>query len=150
MVLQLLRIKHEIMKWLTFELIKAQLRLDDEQAELERALLELYGEAAEETILAMTNRTEASLRTVGGGNIPSRAVQASLLLVDLSYKERSPASPQNMSMVPYSFDLLLMRLMRLTTGDDDSDDGDIPAGALYDCDGVLLCDSEGTVLCGAA
>lgn len=65
------------MKWLTFELIKAQLRLDDEQAEL-------YGEAAEETILAMTNRTEASLRTLGGGNIPRRAVQASLLLVDLS------------------------------------------------------------------
>lgn len=135
------------MKWLTFELIKAQLRLDDEQAELERALLELYGEAAEETILAMTNRTEASLRTLDGGKIPSRAVQASLLLVDLSYKERSPASPQNMSMVPYSFDLLLKPLMRLTVG---GDDGDIPAGALYDCDGVLLCDSDGTVLCGAA
>ena len=138
------------MKWLTFELIKAQLRLADEQAELERTLLELYGEAAEETILAMTNRTEASLRTVGGGNIPSRAVQASLLLVDLSYKERSPASPQNMSMVPYSFDLLLKPLMRLTVGDDGDDDGDIPAGALYDCDGVLLCDADGTVLCGAA
>lgn len=139
------------MKWLTFELIKAQLRLDDEQAELERALLELYGEAAEETILAMTNRTEASLRTLGGGEIPRRAVQASLLLVDLSYKERSPASPQNMSIVPYSFDLLLKPLMRLTVGDDDGDDeGDIPAGALYDCNGVLLCDSDGTVLCGAA
>ena len=139
------------MKWLTFELIKAQLRLDDEQAELERALLELYGEAAEETILAMTNRTEVSLRSIGGGKIPSRAVQASLLLVDLSYKERSPASPQNMSMVPYSFDLLLKPLMRLTTGDDGgSDDGDIPAGALYDCDGMLLCDADGTVLCGAA
>lgn len=138
------------MKWLTFELIKAQLRLDDEQAELESALLELYGEAAEETILAITNRTEASLRTLGGGKIPNRAVQASLLLVDLSYKERSPISAQNMSVVPYSFDLLIKPLMRLTSGDDDGDDGDIPAGALYDCDGVLLCDSEGTVLCGAA
>ena len=106
------------MKWLTFELIKAQLRLDDEQAELERALLELYGEAAEETILAMTNRTEASLRTLGGGNIPNRAVQASLLLVDLSYKERSPISAQNMSVVPYSFDLLIKPLMRLTTSTD--------------------------------
>ena len=137
------------MKWLTFELIKAQLRLDNEQAELERTLLELYGEAAEETILAMTNRTEASLRTLGGGQIPRRAVQASLLLVDLSYKERSPISAQNMSVVPYSFDLLIKPLMRLTSGDDD-DDGDKPAGALYDCDGVLLCDADGTVLCGAA
>ena len=137
------------MKWLTFELIKAQLRLDNEQAELERTLLELYGEAAEETILAMTNRTEASLRTLGGGKIPNRAVKASLLLVDLSYKERSPISAQNMSVVPYSFDLLIKPLMRLTSGDDD-DDGDKPAGALYDCDGVLLCDADGTVLCGAA
>ena len=137
------------MKWLTFELIKAQLRLDNEQAELERTLLELYGEAAEETILAMTNRTEASLRTLGGGKIPNRAVQASLLLVDLSYKERSPISAQNMSVVPYRFDLLIKPLMRLTSGDDD-DDGDKPAGALYDCDGVLLCDADGTVLCGAA
>ena len=138
------------MKWLTFELIKAQLRLDDQQAALERSLLELYGDAAEETVLALTCRTEASLRTIGGGSIPSRIIQASLMLVDLSYKERSPASPQNMSMVPYSFDLLLKPLMRLTSGDDDGDEGDIPAGALYDCDGVLLCDSEGTVLCGAA
>ena len=138
------------MKWLTFELIKAQLRLDDQQAELERALLELYGEAAEETILDLTNRTEASLRSLGGGKIPRRAVQASLLLVDLSYKERSPASSQNMSIVPYGFDLLIKPLMRLTSGDDDGDEGDIPAGALYDCDGVLLCDSDGTVLCGAA
>ena len=138
------------MKWLTFELIKAQLRLDDQQAALERSLLELYGDAAEETVLALTCRTEASLRTIGGGSIPSRIIQASLLLVDLSYKERSPISAQNMSVVPYSFDLLIKPLMRLTSGDDDGDDGDIPAGALYDCDGVLLCDAEGTVLCGAA
>lgn len=138
------------MKWLTFELIKAQLRLDDEQAELERALLELYGEAAEETILALTCRTEAELRAIGGGRIPSRAIQASLLLVDLSYKERSPASAQNMSMVPYAFDMLIKPLMRLSTGSDSDDGGDVPTGALYDCDDLLLCDADGTVLCGAA
>ena len=36
------------MKYLTFEQIKAQLRLDDAQATEEHDLLELYGEAAED------------------------------------------------------------------------------------------------------
>ncbi|MBQ2003306.1 MAG: phage gp6-like head-tail connector protein, partial [Bacteroidaceae bacterium] len=45
------------MKYLTFEQIKAQLRLDDEQAELEKDLLEDYGEAAEDTVLNICNRT---------------------------------------------------------------------------------------------
>ena len=35
------------MRYLTFEQIKAQLRLDDVQADMERDLLEMYGEAAE-------------------------------------------------------------------------------------------------------
>lgn len=109
------------MKWLTFELIKAQLRLDDQQAALERSLLELYGDAAEETVLALTCRTEASLRTIGGGSIPSRIIQASLMLVDLSYKERSPVSSQNMSSVPYTFDLLIKPYMRLSGNDNDND-----------------------------
>lgn len=138
------------MKWLTFELIKAQLRLDDQQAALERSLLELYGDAAEETVLALTCRTEASLRTIGGGSIPSRIIQASLMLVDLSYKERSPASPQNLSIIPYGFDLLIKPFMRLALDDNGGDDGNIPDGALYDCNDVLLCDCDGTVLCGAA
>jgi hypothetical protein len=37
------------------------------------------------------------------------------MLVDNSYKERSPISPQNMSSVPYAFDLLIKPYMRLTT-----------------------------------
>lgn len=101
------------MKYLTFEQIKAQLRLDDEQAELERTLLELYGEAAEDTVLNTCHRTITDIFEQHG-TIPKPLVHATLMLVDIAYKERSPVSSQNMSSVPYTFDLLLKPYMRLT------------------------------------
>ena len=102
------------MKWLTFEIIKAQLRLDDTQAEMERELLELYGESAEDTVLNLCNRTITDIYEQYGC-IPKGIIHATLLLVDNAYKERSPSNPQNMSTVPYAFDLMLKPYMRLTT-----------------------------------
>ena len=102
------------MKFLTFQEIKQQCRLDDEQAELERDLLEMYGESAEETVLNLLNRTVTDVYEQYG-TIPKPLVHAALMLVDNAYKERSPITPQNMSVVPYAFDLLLKPYMRLTT-----------------------------------
>ena len=45
------------MEIITFDQIKAQLRLDDEQATQEHDLLEMYGEAAEETVLELIRRS---------------------------------------------------------------------------------------------
>ena len=101
------------MKYLTFEQIKTQLRLDDEQAELERTLLEMYGESAEETVLNLLNRTMEDV-IEQYGKVPNPIVHAALMLVDNAYKERSPISPQSMSVVPYAFDLMLKPYMRLT------------------------------------
>ena len=102
------------MKFLTFEQIKAQLRLDDEQAELERLLLETYGEAAEETVMNLINRDYTSIMSTYG-EVPKPLVIASLMLVDVNYQHRSPVGQQNMSIVPYSFDILIKPYMRLTT-----------------------------------
>ena len=102
------------MKYLTFEQIKAQLRLDDEQAELEKDLLEMYGESAEETVLNLLNRTMENIFEQYG-RVPTPILHATLLLVDNAYKERSPISPQSMSTVPYAFDLMLKPYMRMTT-----------------------------------
>ena len=101
------------MKYLTFEQIKAQLRLDDEQATDEHDLLEMYGESAEETVLNLLNRTVTDVYEQYG-TIPKPLVHATLMLVDNAYKERSPISPQNMSLVPYTFDLLLKPYMKLS------------------------------------
>ena len=103
-----------MMKYLTLDNIKAQLRLTDDQAELEKDLLEMYGESAEETVLNLLNRSMEDIFEQYGG-VPKPLVHATLMLVDNAYKERSPISPQSMSAVPYTFDMMLKPYMRLTT-----------------------------------
>lgn len=102
------------MKFLTLEQIKAQLRLDDEQFGYECDLLELYGDAAEDMVLNTLHRTVADIYEQYG-MVPKALVQAGLMLVAQSYQHREPASPQNLSVVPYTFDLLLKPYIKLTT-----------------------------------
>ncbi len=101
------------MKFLTFDQIKAQLRLDDEQATEEHDILMLYGEAAEEMVLSTCNRTMEDI-VEHYGNVPKALVQAGLMLVAQSYQHREPASPQNLYVVPYAFDMMVKPYMRLT------------------------------------
>lgn len=101
------------MKFITFEQIKQQLRLDKEQAEMEHDMLCDYGDSAEETVLNTLNTTMEDI-IEQYGRVPKPIVHATLMLVDNAYKERSPVSPQNMLPVPYSFDLMLKPYMRLT------------------------------------
>lgn len=100
------------MKWLTIEQIKAQCRIEQDFT-AEDELLEMYGESAENTVLNLLNRTLEDI-VEQYGRIPMPIKHATLLLVDNAYKERSPISPQNMSAVPYTFDLMLKPYMRLT------------------------------------
>ena len=99
------------MKWLTIERIKQQCRIEPDFTE-EDALLEMYGESAEEVLLNHLNRSYENLMEVYG-HIPAPLIHASLMLVDVSYQHRSPVSPQNMSIVPYTFDILVKPYMRL-------------------------------------
>lgn len=100
------------MKYLTFDQIKAQLRLDDAQATEEHDLLELFGEAAEDAVLSLVRRNMANLVETYG-RVPRQIVQATLMLVAISYQQREPASQQNVYAVPYSFDMLIKPYMRL-------------------------------------
>jgi hypothetical protein len=99
------------MKWLTLSKIKQQCRIEPDFTE-EDALLEMYGESAEEVLLNHLNRSYENLMEVYG-HIPAPLIHASLMLVDVSYQHRSPVSPQNMSIVPYTFDILVKPYMRL-------------------------------------
>lgn len=105
------------MKILTFERIKAQLRLDDEQAEAERDLLEMYGESAETAVFNLMNRTYQNVVETYG-EVPTPIAHAALLLVDHYYKHRSPGDPQSLSTVPYGFDLLIKSYMKLSSDSD--------------------------------
>ena len=101
------------MNWLTLEKIKAQCRIEPDFTD-EDSLLEMYGDTAEETVLNAMNRSYTDVIEVYG-RVPAPVVQASLMLVDLSYQHRSPVSPQQMYMVPYTFDLLIKPYMRLAS-----------------------------------
>lgn len=100
------------MKYLTTEHIRQHLRID---AVDEDAVLDLYGSAAEDTVLNLCNRTIDDVIANYGG-VPDSIRQATLLLVGISYQHREPASMQNVSQIPYSFDILLKPYMRLTDG----------------------------------
>ena len=102
------------MKFLTFQEIKAQLRLDDAQAEEEHDLLEMYGETAEDAILELCYRSyEDVMETYGG--VPRLLRLAALELVDHWYQHRGVVSSQSLAPVPYNFDLLVKPFKRLTT-----------------------------------
>lgn len=105
------------MKFLTIDKIKQQLRLD---CTCEAELLDMYGNSAETTLAAYIGfMDENNVPSVDkmleayGGTMPAPLVQAALMLVDTSYQFRSPVSAQNMSVVPYTFDLLVKPYVKL-------------------------------------
>lgn len=101
------------MQFITFDQIKAQLRLDDAQALEEHDLLELYGEAAEDAVLNTCNRTMEDI-VEQYGIVPKALVQAGLMLVAQSYQYRESVSPQNLNAVP-GFEMQVRPYIKLTT-----------------------------------
>lgn len=98
------------MNYLTLAYIKAHSRIEYDG---EDELLTLYGNAAEETVMNICGTTYQKM-IQEYTTIPSAVMQATLMLVDLSYQQRSPVSPSSMYAVPYTFDLLIKPYMKLT------------------------------------
>ena len=112
---RMVKTKEKIMKWLTVEYIKQHSRID---YDCEDALLQLYGVAAEETVMNIIGRDYNDIVENFGTEempIPAAIIQATLILVDTSYMQRTAVSPQQMSPVPYAFDFLIKPYMRLAT-----------------------------------
>lgn len=109
------------MKWLTLEEIRQQLRIAEDCHE-EDALLVRYGNSAEAVVLNMTGRTYEELKAMnptGEDAIPADVWEATVMLVELSYQQRSPLTSQNLSIVPFAFDIKIKPYMRLTTKEDE-------------------------------
>lgn len=135
------------MKFLTFDQIKAQLRLDDEQAEMERIRLESMAMAAEEAVLTIMRRSLLDVILTYNG-IPQRLIQVTLLLVDEWYQHRSPVEQGQSSPVPYAFDFMLKPMMRLSGNDTQPDDeNSLPHGAIVSSDGRVLVDKDYRIVC---
>ena len=98
------------MKWLSLEWIKAHSRIDFNN---EDSLLELYGSSAESTILNLCNRTAEDLIDEYG-EIPPPLYEAALMLVEMSYTQRSPVS-QTQPYPVLAFDIKVKPYMKLTS-----------------------------------
>lgn len=105
------------MKFLTIDKIKQQLRLD---CTCEAELLDDYGNSAEQTLAGYIGFVDENnipsvdkMLEAYGNKMPDPLVHAALMLVDLSYQYRNPISNQNMSVVPYTFDLLVKPYVKL-------------------------------------
>ena len=112
---RMVKTKRRIMKWLTIEYIKQHSRID---YDCEDALLQLYGVAAEETVMNIIGCDYDDIVENFGTEempIPAAIIQATLILVDTSYMQRTAVSPQQMSPVPYAFDMLIKPYMRLAS-----------------------------------
>ena len=102
---------------ITLSDIKAQLRIESDFTQ-EDTLLTSYGNSAEQTIAQYLNRGNtvaemtASL-TEQYGSVPENIKHAALMLVDTWYQYRSPISWQSLSLVPYTFDILVKPYMIL-------------------------------------
>lgn len=135
------------MKFLEFDQIKAQLRLDDEQAELERTRLEGMAMAAEEAVLAIMRRSLVDVILTYNG-LPQRLIQVTLLLVDEWYQHRSSVEQGQLSPVPCAFDFMLKPMMRLTGKEMLPDDEiSLPEGAIVSSDGLVLVDKDYRIVC---
>ena len=99
------------MKWLTLEWIKKHSRID---FDCEDDLLELYGESAEDTVLNVIARSYTEV-IEHYGEVPKPLFVAALMLVEVSYTQRAPITPQNMYTVLYSFDMMLKPYMNLAS-----------------------------------
>lgn len=101
------------MKWLTLPQIKQQLRIEPDFKDEDEELTG-YGESAEETVLNVCMRTYDDFISEYG-KIPQPIVEASLMLVTLSYEQRSPATQYQMYAIGYSFDYKVKPYMRLVS-----------------------------------
>lgn len=117
------------MKWLTIEYIKAHSRID---FDCEDSKLELYGSAAEDVVLETIRRTMENVTDIYG-EVPAKFYQAALQLTDLAYMQSSPISSTNMSVVPYTFDMLIADYIRHDKASNIQAELDTLKGKLKDC-----------------
>lgn len=98
------------MKWMEVNYLKTHSRID---YDCEDALLEQYGEAAENFLLTYIRRTYDNILDIYG-EIPAQLFVAVQMLVENMYQNRSMISMTHMSYVDYTFDAIVSDFMRHT------------------------------------
>lgn len=127
------------MRWLTLEYIKKHSRIE---YDCEDSILEMYANAAENMILHVLQRSYVNVIQTFDG-IPEELFHAGCLLTEMSYKERTPASPQKFSEIPYvNLDFIVKPLMSLAA----YGETEFPDNALAGSDGLVIVGSDHRII----
>ena len=101
------------MKWLTIYWIKAHSRID---FDCDDSLLELYGNAAENGILRLLNRSwEDVCENLSEEDINGSLMIAGLMLTEHLYTHRGPIENVQPYQIPYTIDFYVKPFMRLVS-----------------------------------
>lgn len=100
-----------IMATVDLALLKQHVRADDFSDD-DRYLAHLL-EAAEQYVIAATNRSVSELLEMGGGSLPATLQQAALMIAGHWYNQREAVSGAQMAEVPYSLQALIKPYRRL-------------------------------------
>ena len=103
------------MNWLTVSEIKAQCSVDEDN-DLDDALLEGYGEAAEQAICNLCQRDEEDLMEHYGVNLEgAKPLRVAMLMTAAQwYKYREPSTPDQTNEVPMGLMAMVRPYVRLT------------------------------------
>lgn len=71
--------------------------------------------AAEESVIKATNRTEDELKAIGGGSVPTPIVQAIMMVAAHWYNQRESVSTAQMHQVPDSLSALIKPYRKLVS-----------------------------------
>ncbi|MBQ6577214.1 MAG: phage gp6-like head-tail connector protein [Bacteroidales bacterium] len=95
------------------QLLKKHVRADDFTSD--DIYLQHLLDAAEESVVGMTNRTLDDLLEEGDGDLPFRLRQAVLLLAGHWYNQREAVSGVQMHSVPFALDALVKPFRKLSS-----------------------------------
>lgn len=103
------------MKWITLSQVKAQCRIEQDFTE-EDALLTSYGNAAEQGILRLLERSwEDVCENLSREDIEGGLTIAALMLAEHLYKHRGPTENVQAYQIPYNIDFWVKPYMRLAS-----------------------------------
>ena len=103
------------MKWITLSQVKAQCRIEPDFTE-EDALLTTYGNAAEQGILRLLERSwEDVCENLSRDDIEGNLTVAALMLADHLYHHRGPTENVQPYQIPYNIDFWVKPYMRLAS-----------------------------------
>ena len=113
------------MRWLTLADIKEQCRIEPGNTSEDRTLTR-YGATAENFTLNYLQRTEAELKAMNDKDptqVPDDIISACLILVDHYYQHRGVISQQNLYLIDYGYDSLVLPFRKGTYSSEPNNEG---------------------------